>query len=153
MKKSFGIREEHRITWGLFQNLLTRLRSEAPEDLEVVISDCPSLAWAIKTEVYLNFLWRSADKFATGFEVVLARCQRDLVTWEQPKIMAMFLRCLRFVFGGYQLRRESALWWSRRERPTRTWYGLGSCNTLPRYKYLSAKMHSHLRYCGSQKFR
>jgi hypothetical protein len=135
MKKSFGIREEHRITWRLFQSLLNRLRLEAAEDLEIIMLDCPSYAWAVKTEVYLNFLWRSADKFATGFEVVLARCQRELVTWEQTKMMAMFLRCLRFVSGGHELRRESALWWSRRERPTRAWYGLGFCNTLPRYKY------------------
>jgi hypothetical protein len=55
--------------------------------------------------------------------------------------MAMFLRCLRFVFGGHALRRESALWWSRRQRTVgqppqqRLWYGLGFCNTLPRYKY------------------
>ena len=134
-KKSFGIREEHRISWALFMRLLNRLRLETAEDLEVVMSDCPPYAWAIKTEVYLNFLWRSADKFATGFEVIRARCRQELVTWEETKMMAMFLRCLRFVFGGHELRRESALWWSRRERPTWVWYGLGFCNTLPRYKY------------------
>ena len=135
IKKSFGVREEHRMTWSLYQGLISRLRREARDDLEIVLDDCPSYAWAIKTETYVNFLWRSADKFASGFEVVLAGCQQDLVTWEQTKMMAMFLRCLRFVFGGHQLQRESALWWSRRERPTRTWYGLGFCNTLLRYKY------------------
>jgi hypothetical protein len=140
-KKSFGIREEHRISWSLFQALLRRLRLESHEDLEIVLSDCPSYVWAIKTEVYLNFLWRSADKFATGFEVVRARCRAELVTWEQTKMMAMFLRCLRFVFGGHLLRRESALWWSKRERTVgqpprqRVWYGLGFSNTLSRYKY------------------
>ena len=134
-KKSFGIREEHRISWALFLRLLNRLHLETREDLEVALANCPPFAWAIKAEVYLNFLWRSVDKFATGFEVVHARCRRELVTWEETKMMAMFLRCLRFVFGGHELRRESALWWSRRERPTRVWYGLGFCNTLPRYKY------------------
>ena len=53
--------------------------------------------------------------------------------------MAMFLRCLRFVFGGHQLQRESALWWSRKERLGEkcmwSWYGLGFCNTLPRHGY------------------
>lgn len=89
----------------------------------------------------MDFLWRSADKFATGFEVVRARCRKELVTWEQTKMMAMFLRCLRFTFGGHLLRRESALWWSRRERNVgepprlRLWYGLGFSNTLPRYRY------------------
>jgi len=55
--------------------------------------------------------------------------------------MAMFLRCLRFVFGGHRLERESALWWSRRERTIgqppqhRIWHGLGFCNTQARYRY------------------
>ena len=134
-RKSFGIREEHRMTWTLYLALLARLQREDAEDGDIAMAACPPYAWAVKTEVYLDFLWRVADKFATGFEVVRARCHRDLVTWEQTKIMAMFLRCLRFVFGGHQLERESALWWSRRETPARTWYGLGFSNTLPRYKY------------------
>ena len=45
---------------------------------------------------------------AAGFEIVHATCARELVTWEQTKVMAMFLRCLRFVFGGHLLRRESS---------------------------------------------
>jgi hypothetical protein len=115
-KKSFGIREEHRISWLLFQGLINRLRLEERDDLEIILTECPSYIWPMKTEVYLNYLWRTTDKFAAGFEIVLARSRRELVTWEQTKMMAMFLRCLRFVFGGHQLRRESALWWSKRER-------------------------------------
>lgn len=72
--------------------------------------DCLIYVWPVKTEIYLNFLWRSADKFATGFEVVHARCRKNLVTWEETKMMAMFLRCLRFVFGAHQFQRESSLW-------------------------------------------
>ena len=89
----------------------------------------------------MDFLWRSADKFATGFEVVRAQCRKELVTWEQTKMMVMFLRCLRFVFGGHLLSRESAIWWSRRETHVgelprlRVWIGLGFSNTLPRHGY------------------
>lgn len=140
-QKSFGVREEHRISWELFLAFMNRLRLEDLESLGIELTDCPSYAWPVKTSVYMDYLWRSADKFATGFEVVRARCRQDLVTWEQTKMMAMFLRCLRFVFGGHLLRRESALWWSRRERYVgepprlRLWYGLGFNNTLPRYGY------------------
>ena len=140
-KKSFGTREEHRITWALFQGLQSRLRDDDNTASEVEFADCPSHAWPVRTSVYLDYLWRSADKFATGFEVVRARCRSDFVTWEQTKMMAMFLRCLRFVFGGHLLSRESALWWSRRERTigeppqVRVWHGLGFSNTLPRYGY------------------
>lgn len=141
MNKSFGIREEHRIRWSLFLGLAERLEAEAGEEVETLLGDCPEYAWCIRTRVYLNYLWRSADKFATGFEIVLARSNREHVTWEQTKMMAVFLRCLRFVFGGHMLERESALWWSRRDRPAteeregRVWYGLGFCNTLKRYGY------------------
>ena len=134
-QKSFGIREEHRITWSLFQALAQRLRLDDPGDWDLVMPECPTYAWAVNTDVYLNFLWRSADKYATGYEVVRAHCHREAITWEQTKIMAMFLRCLRFVFGAHQLQQESALWWSRRELRTRVWYGLGFCNTMPRYGY------------------
>lgn len=140
-RKSFGIREEHRITWALFIALLYRLRLYDRESLEISLVDCPSYAWPIKTSVYMDYLWRSADKFATGFEVVRARCRKELVTWEQTKMMAMFLRCLRFTFGGHLLGWESALWWSRRERyigeppRLRLWYGLGFSNTLLQYGY------------------
>ena len=140
-QKSFGIREEYRVSWRLYHRIRTRLRWLPAKDLEVVLDDCPSYAWPIKTSVYLDFLWRSLNKFAAGFEIVRARCRQDLVTWEQTKMMAMFLRCLRFVLGGHLLRCDSALWWSRRERDVghppqrRVWYGLGFCNTLPRYGY------------------
>ncbi|KIW22076.1 uncharacterized protein PV07_12538 [Cladophialophora immunda] len=90
--KSFSIRAEFRISWALFQALMARLRLEPRDQLEVTHADCPSYAWAIKTEVYLNFLWRNADKFATLFEMTRARCRRDLVTWEQTLYISLRLR-------------------------------------------------------------
>lgn len=79
--KSFGIREEHRITWELFVALLDRLRNSSRDQLEVGTATCPTHAWAIPTANYLDFLSRNADKFATGFEIIHARCNRELVTW------------------------------------------------------------------------
>ena len=133
-RKSFGIREEHRISWDLFLGLKDVMGQDLGDlgDLGDVL-DCPSY---VKTRVYLDYLWRNADKFATGFELIQAKCQ-DLVTWKQTKMMAMFLRSLRFVFGGHQLSRGSTLWWSKRKMvgnlPQKIWYGLGFCNTLTRY--------------------
>lgn len=34
------------------------------------MSKCPSYVGPVKTEVFIDFLWRSAGKFVTGFEVV-----------------------------------------------------------------------------------
>jgi len=139
--KSFGIREEHRIGWTLFESLIARLQDQNGNRKNILLSSCPTYAWPVETQVFLGFLWRSVDKFATGFEVVRARCHKDLVTWEETKMMAMFLRCLRFVLASPPVRRESALWWSRHEHSVnqpseqRVSYGLGFCNTLPRHKY------------------
>lgn len=141
--KSYGLREEHRIDWALFSELQELLRSSQLTDPPSIGQTPPPYAWAIRTSTYLNFLWRSADKFATGFEVIRAlSTTRKHTTWEESKMMAMFLRCLRYVFGGHLLSRESALWWSERnakqvdpDLPIRKWYGLGFRITLPRYKY------------------
>lgn len=137
--RSFGIREEHRVTWGLFQRLKALLEVEDRGTLEVVMTDCPRYAWPVKTKDYLEFLWRSVEKYATGFEIVHAQSRTKMVTWEQTKMMIAFLRCLRFVIGGHQLEPESAMWASKRtlggQPQQRNWYGLGFCNTLPRYKY------------------
>ena len=142
VRKSFGLREEHRVSVSLFDAIFELCDDyEDDEDHAIPLDDCPTHAWAVDTSTYLLFLRRTANKYAAGFEIVHATCARELVTWEQTKIMAMFLRCLRFVFGGHLLRRESALWWSRRQRHIgepprlREWVGLGFCNTLPRYGY------------------
>jgi len=138
-QKSFGIREEHRISWPLLLALRGRLEREAPDRLEVVLIDCPPHVWPIRTGVYTDFVWRNVDKFATGFEVALARCAADFVTWEQTKIMCMFLRCLRFALSSHDYTRESPLWWSRRETgdppSPHIWYGLGYANTMAQYGY------------------
>jgi hypothetical protein len=140
-RKSFGIREEHRVTWAVFQGLKDRLNLEDTHYSAALLTECPAYAWAIKTEVFIDFLWRSVDKFATGFEIVKARSRKDFTTWEQTKMMAMFLRCLRYVCGGRLLEQEGALWHSKREKMVgepprlRLWYGLGFKNTLAVYKY------------------
>lgn len=137
-RKSFGIREEHRVRWDVFQRLRERLATLDPAALPPALPAAPSYVWSVRTSVYLDFLWRSADKFATGFEVVYARSRAELVTWEKTKIMLMFLRCLRYVLGGHLIRRESALWWGQRARATgdgKVWYGMGFSNTLPAYRY------------------
>ena len=139
--KSFGLREEHRVSWDLFQSLRRHMDSQVADGPLLLLDDCPSYAWAVKTPLYLAYLEWNANKFAAGFEIVHARCAKDIVTWEQTKMMAMFLRCLRFVFMAHQLQREPALWEGRQDRvcgnpPRRLqWYGLGFRNTLPLYGY------------------
>jgi hypothetical protein len=144
-RKSYGLREEHRITWTLFLGLIDHLRENSAEEQQDEIScldQVPSYAWTIPTTIYNDFLRRSVNKFAAGFEIIHAKVDPRLVTWSETQMMAMFLRCLRFVLGAHQLSREAALWWSRREYATedvntldRVYFGLGFSNTLSEYKY------------------
>jgi hypothetical protein len=148
-QKSFGVREEHRVSWTLFRALRTRLDDGDEEADLPTLEDCPSYLWPVTTSSYLTFLERNMDKFTTGFEYVLAKVSKGVVTWEDTKMMTMFLRCLRFSFNAHDFARESALWWSRRAFDPRSrreggrgrievphvWYGLGLCNTVARYGY------------------
>lgn len=152
-RKSFGTREEFRKSLSLLREELFILeqRAEAGVDLDPGhigrrygdVSYHPATTWAIPTSTYLEYLWRNADKFATGFEMIRARAreERNRISWEYTKTMVMFLRCLRYCLSGYNLAREGALWWGKVEgrdeatgREVRR-VGLGFVNTLIKYGY------------------
>ncbi|VUC37187.1 unnamed protein product, partial [Clonostachys rosea] len=137
-QRSFGVREEYRISWELFQSVLTVLRSLTPEARSTQLPGRPSCLWAVRTPIFVNYVWHNINKFTTGFELIRAQRSGGLTTWEQTKMMDMFFRCLRVAVGGHDYSREGALWWSRRELPQpaglpRVYYGLGFSQTLEKY--------------------
>ncbi|KAL7755654.1 hypothetical protein ACKLNR_014181 [Fusarium oxysporum f. sp. zingiberi] len=139
-QRSFGVREEYRISWALFQSVLTVLQSLTPEARSIKLPGPPPYLWAVRSLAFIEFVWHNINKFTTGFELVQAQCSEGLTTWEQTKIMDMFLRCLRVAAGGHDYSREGALWWSRRELPQpvglpQVRYGLGFGQTLEQYGY------------------
>lgn len=139
-QRSFGVREEYRISWGLFQSVLTVRRSLTPEARSTQLPGRPSCLWAVRTPIFVDYVWHNINKFTTGFELIRAQRSGGLTTWEQTKMMDMFLRCLRVAVGGHDYSREGALWWSRRELPQpaglpRVYYGLGFSQTLEKYGY------------------
>jgi hypothetical protein len=64
-QKSFGLREEHRVSWSLLQGLLARLCLKSHEDLEILLLDCPSYAWPVKTEVWTSSVASSLKSWTT----------------------------------------------------------------------------------------
>ncbi|OAG33803.1 hypothetical protein AYO21_12103 [Fonsecaea monophora] len=66
----------------------------------------PPYVWTIPTPTYFRFLRYYINRFALGFELVYARALPYATTWEQTKIMAMFLRYLRFALGGLEFHRD-----------------------------------------------
>ena len=146
-QKSFGIREEHRIRWELMLELLLRIeRQEDPP--AVTLPTAPPYVYAIRTPVLLEFLQKTTDKYATGFEITRATAGQQ-VSWSHTQAMAMFLRCLPFVVSGQNLTKETAVWWGHRQSSreavvqgrdrflpaTREIYGLGFVNTLRKYGF------------------
>ncbi|KAF5710257.1 hypothetical protein FMUND_9623 [Fusarium mundagurra] len=139
-QRSFGVREEYRISWTLFQSVLAVLRSLTPEARSTQLPGPPSYLWAVRTPIFVDYVWHNINKFTTGFELIRAQRSGGLTTWEQTKMMDMFLRCLRVAVGGHDYSREGALWWSRRELPQPAglplvYYGLGFSHTLEKYGY------------------
>ena len=135
------------MTWAVICRMIDRLEERLPglddiNDLIITLADAPSHVWVIRTKTFFHYVLRNVDKFATGFEIMAARTRDGVYTWEETKIIAIFLRGLRFSVAGQALCRESALWWGRRDRVRedgddrpRTWYSLGFGTTLPRYGY------------------
>ncbi|KAL6405866.1 hypothetical protein AUP68_11006 [Ilyonectria robusta] len=139
-QRSFGVREEYRISWVLFQSILAVLRSLKPKNRPVKLPGPLPYLWAVRSRVFVDFVWHNINKFTTGFELARAQCSPGQTTWEKPKIMDMFLRCLQVAVGGHDYSREGALWWSRRElsQPVgspQVRYGLGFGQTLEQYGY------------------
>ena len=135
--KSYAVRQEHRITFELFLQIWEAL--DEMDDHRVLDPDTsrPEFVWAIPSKVYTQYLRRHAGKFNTGFELIRATSSDEVKTWEQTKMMTMFLRCLRYATGGHQLGRENALWTERKDYDNgKIYYGLN---------FRHAIEHSH--YC------
>ncbi|KAI9651730.1 MAG: hypothetical protein M1829_002461 [Trizodia sp. TS-e1964] len=138
--KSFGVREEYRMSLNLYFDLLETCREQKGPNCANTLA--PRCVWSLPTAKYHDFLWHSVNRFAYGFESCLIMARPEYISWEETRMMAMFLQCLRYCASSYQLQRESALWWSehitqhqaRAEQP-KTYRGLGFKNTMAKYGY------------------
>ncbi|KAH7378898.1 hypothetical protein BKA64DRAFT_728089 [Cadophora sp. MPI-SDFR-AT-0126] len=110
MQKSFGVREEHRVSVDLFHAINRRfgilnLRQQkfASAVDEVSYFTHPT------TTALSSYRW-NINKFCVGFEMVYSLSGRQWVTWQHTRIMPMFLRCLRFCYGHGQLQESAGCW-------------------------------------------
>ncbi|KAJ6047283.1 uncharacterized protein N7446_012117 [Penicillium canescens] len=154
--KSFGVREEYRLRTDLlhqidqeierlgFANHVMHLRGRP--------SPCTQPFLVYRTSTILGWLEWNMNKLCAGFEMVYSLSRRDLVLWEHTRLMLLFLRSLRFSFGGRgnQLSWSFACWQDIRDQPPsnnkfddehstdpadRRWEGVGMKVTLERTGY------------------
>lgn len=112
--KSFGTREEHRVTLTLLTKIGQILEQKNRQAANVMININHRPFWAHRTTDIIDFLHANINKFVFGFEYVMSLTSHDSVQWEHTRMMVMFLRILRRSFGGHVLSREAGLWWDTR---------------------------------------
>ncbi|RKK84479.1 hypothetical protein BFJ68_g17353 [Fusarium oxysporum] len=142
-QKSFGIREEHRISKELFYTIDTQIRSRELHDKHLVVpTDDGSPYYSFTTDTLLTWVRCNINKFCIGFEMVYSFQDPHFVTWEHTRIMLMFLRCLQFSYTGGLIQKVAECWRDVRLQPDasqpdglRRYEGLGFKLTMERYGY------------------
>jgi hypothetical protein len=140
IQKSFGVREEHRISITLLKAIDCRFTDLylRHERLRPTGSELPYVTQP--TATVLSWYRWNINKFCVGFEIVHSLSGRQWITWEHTRMMLMFLRCLRFSYGGGHPKEAAGCWRDVRYVPTqaapdgfRRMEGLGFEVTLPQY--------------------
>ncbi|KAH7471845.1 hypothetical protein FOMA001_g13281 [Fusarium oxysporum f. sp. matthiolae] len=143
IKKSFGIREEHRVSNGLFNAIDTAFHAQQLQDEHFMApANQNSPYYNFTTETVLRWLRWNINKFCVGFEMVYSLQDPHFVTWEHTRIMLMFLRCLQFSYSGGLIQKSGGCWQDLRLQPDssqpnglRRTEGLGFRHTMETYGY------------------
>ncbi|KAH7109785.1 hypothetical protein EDB81DRAFT_849298 [Dactylonectria macrodidyma] len=143
MQKSFGIREEHRVSKELFYAIDSRIRSQELQNKRLVVPTGDSSPYySFTTDNLLRWTRWNINKFCVGFEMVYSFQDPHFVTWEHTRIMLMFLRCLQFSYSGGLIQKVGGCWQDVRQQPDphqpnglRRYEGLGFKRTLETYGY------------------
>lgn len=142
LQKSFGVREEHRVSTALFDAIGRRMTALGVHQQPIAApTDNLPFVTHPTTTILSWFRW-NINKFCVGFEMVSSLSQTRWVTWEHTRVMLMFLRCLRYAYGSGRLSESAGCWRDVQykadsrdpDRLLRT-EGLGFELTLAQYNY------------------
>lgn len=110
--KSYGVREEHRVTMDLFKSIAIMLESPNMR-AKAAASMTPRISnpfFCLPTDDVFDFLQYNCLRYIIPFEVIARSTISKDVPWESTKVMVMLLRCLRSAFTSGLLRDQSAIW-------------------------------------------
>lgn len=131
--KSYGIREEHRISLTMMEEISEQWRQWDLYDDEIDTAPAPLPYYIVPTQELLGFLYAQINKYCFLFEHILAH---TAMTYSLPEtiVMVTALRALRFCYSSNLLQRESLLYkdrWEniRNQRPV-VKEGLGMRDTI-----------------------
>lgn len=95
VRKSFGVREEHRVSRDLFRAIDVQFRNRQNHHQRLTsLSSSHAPYYSFTTATLLRWLRWNINKYCLGFETVYSFQDPHFVTWEHTRIMLMFLRCL-----------------------------------------------------------
>jgi hypothetical protein len=109
-QKSFGVREEHRVSAALFYAIDRRFGTLNLRQQKFASAGDEVPYFTHPTATVLSWYRWNINKFCVGFEMVYSLSGRQWVTWEHTRIMLMFLRCLRLSYGHGQLQESAGCW-------------------------------------------
>ena len=116
---SFGVREEHRLSFSFIDRLEQCLRTtgEWSQKRDLVAADYHPF-WKLPSADWLVFLQQNCAKFTCAFEWIYTGVQGGRVPYEQCKVMIMLLQALPYTFdtGPDKQRDRSALWQTKFQR-------------------------------------
>jgi hypothetical protein len=113
--RSYGIREEHRISLSIMEEICEQWRQWDLYDDSVDDINAPLPYYIVPTQELLSFLSAQINKHCFLFEHTLAHAAR---TYSLPEtvVMVVALRALRFCYGSNLLQQESLLYKNRWEQ-------------------------------------
>ncbi len=133
--KSYGIREEHRISLTMMEEIYQQWQQWDLYDDEADVGQPPLPYYIVPTQELLGFLSAQINKYCFLFEHVLAH---TAMTYSLPEtiVMVTALRALRFCYGSNLIQRESLLykdrWEQTRGQKQIVKEGLGMRDTMER---------------------
>lgn len=143
LRKSFGVREEYRISQELLRavDAQVRYRERHQQHLSLPTGQGAPF-YSFTTVTLLRWLRWNINKFCLGFETVYSFQDPHFVTWEHTRVMLMFLRCLHYSYGSGLIQRSGGCWQDVREQidddqpnGIRRWEGLGFRHTMETLGY------------------
>ena len=129
-RRSFGIRQEHRLSFQLFQTLKGR------ED-EITISQLPSCSYLQNSEEIFHFVYGNFLRFGLALEYTASKLRAASFEQSQDlsRIFRMFLQLQKASFTNTLLQAQGDLWRSEREIGANMLYGLGLKEKLETYNF------------------
>jgi hypothetical protein len=137
-QKSFGIREEHRVSRSLFDQIDQEFQRRNLHTQDLVASPWDNTPYYHHpTRTMVEWLHWNINKFCVGFETVYSMNDHHFVTWEHTHVMLMFLRCLQFSYSSGLIQRAGGCWHDIKYQPDANqpdglwrWEGLGFRDTM-----------------------